>query len=72
MQFERAKQFRLDDPGADTAPDAGGVVKDQVPWRGADELEHGAQPMANTLGRLAAVGLHEAHVRERERDYEDV
>nr|WP_198418742.1 hypothetical protein [Cryobacterium lactosi] len=44
----------------------------QMPGSCADEVEHCAQAVADTLGRFAAVGLHEAHVRERERDDEDV
>ena len=35
-------------------------------------VEHGPQPVADTLSRLSPVGLHEAHVRERERDDKDV
>ena len=72
MQLERAKQLGLDDLGPDTSPDPGGIVEDHSPWRGADVVEHGAQPVADALARLAAVGLHETHVRERERDDEDV
>ncbi|TFB77192.1 hypothetical protein E3O21_09880 [Cryobacterium flavum] len=72
VQLERTEQFRLDDLPADPAPDAGGVVKNQGPGYGADVIEHGAQPMTDALGCFAAVGLHEAHIRERERDDEDV
>ncbi|RJT91770.1 hypothetical protein D6T64_01195 [Cryobacterium melibiosiphilum] len=60
MQLERAKQFGLDDLGADASSDAGGVGEDQVSGRGADVIEHGAQAVTDELGGFAAVGLNEA------------
>lgn len=66
MKLERAKQLRLHDPGPDPASDARGVVEDHVAWHGPDVLELGAQPVGHAFGGLSAVGVHEAHVRERE------
>jgi hypothetical protein len=72
VKLERPEQFRLHDLAAHPAPDARGIVKDQVPRCGPDVLEHLPQSVADAFGGFAAVCLDEAHVREREGHHQDV
>jgi hypothetical protein len=72
MQLKRVEQLGFDHSRPGAPAHTGGIVEDQLSRDGSDVLEDGPQPEANALGRLAAVGLHETHVRKREGDDQDM